>query len=143
MPSQSSQQDQTKRRWALKALSIALLGTIIAIYTVWTRVSAQMVLRWFVRETGIPVEIRSATWDVRWRELTRGKIRALHLNVFYKPLNASIFLDTPVEYKRHKEHWSIQLAPVLKIGNLPPARGTIALELDVKRKGRKASAEGA
>ncbi|MBI3541702.1 MAG: hypothetical protein HY075_00285 [Deltaproteobacteria bacterium] len=110
-----------------------LFGTVFAAYVTWTHVSARMVLRWFVRETGIPVEVRAASWDARLRELLDGKIRALHLDVYYKPLDVAIVFDTPVRYARTGGHWSIKLEPRLRVGDFPPTTGSISVELDAKR----------
>ena len=133
-----------KRNWfTTTVISTLLIACIVSAYVTWTHLSALMVLRWFVRETGIPVVVRRASWDARLRELLNGKIRDLHVLVYYEPLNMEFTLDTPVEYVRNQGHWSIQLAPTLTVGQFAPARGTVALELDVKREGRVALAEAA
>lgn len=124
------------------ALGILALLAALASYIAWTRISAIMVLRWFVEETGIPVEIKKASWDVRWRELFHdGVIRNLQLEIHYDPLDLDVAFDTRVAYKRDKSRWSVQLEPVLRVGDFPPATGTLAFELDVKRNGNKPQAE--
>lgn len=102
-----------------------------------------MVLRRFAAEAGIPIEIRSASWQTTWRELRAGHIRDLHLDLFYQPLNAEVVLDTPVDYTRAGGHWSIQLSPTLSIDHFPPAQGALSLELDLKHEGKSAIAKSA
>ncbi len=106
---------------------------LLTAYITWAHLSAIMVLRWFVRENEIPLTISRASWDVRPRELLRGKIRDLHLDVFYEPLQISLTLDTPVEYSHRAGHWSVALKPIVTIGDFPPARGTLALELETAK----------
>ncbi|MEW6056922.1 MAG: hypothetical protein AB1540_09940 [Bdellovibrionota bacterium] len=102
-----------------------------------------MVLAWFIKETGAPIQLKSASWDVRISELFKGKIRNLKIDLFYEPLDTSFKIETPVNFVHQQNHWSIQLKPLLKTGNLPAAKGSIDLQLDIERKGSKAQAHGA
>ena len=101
-------------------------------YLVFTRVSALMVLRWFVAETGIPVEVRNASWKIGLKKLMQGSIDELSVDVYYKPLKLYASLQTPVDYIRKKDHWSIRLKPTLRLADFAPIGGRIDLELDKK-----------
>ncbi|MBI3556678.1 MAG: hypothetical protein HY074_10480, partial [Deltaproteobacteria bacterium] len=114
-------------------MGVLLFAATLATYITWTHVSATMVLRWFVREAGIPLKITRSSWDLRVQELLKGKIRNLHLDVYYEPLKIALTINTPVEYSHRGDHWSIQLKPALTIDNLPPASGTLGLELELKK----------
>lgn len=111
---------------------VALCGTILLGYLILTQVSALVVLRWFVEEAGIPVEVRSASWNVNLKRLLKGTIDDLSVEIYYKPLKLQASLQTPVEWVHEKNHWSIRLRPVAHFGGLPPARGRIDLELEKK-----------
>ena len=87
-----------------------------------------MVLRWFVKETGIPVEVRSASWKISLRKLLSGSIDDLSVDLRYKPLQLDVSIQTPVNYIRQKDRWSIRLKPAFRIGDFPPANGRIDLE---------------
>lgn len=136
--------DSSRRFPRKRAIAGVLLLTLaVAAYVVSTRLTALYVLRWFVDETGIPVEVRAASWNVSWGELFKGTIRELHLDLYYKPLELPIRVDTSANYTHNGKHWAIYLEPVLKIADFPPATGTLKLDLDVERRGRKAQATGA
>jgi len=100
-------------------------------YYVYTHVSAVIVIRRFFKEAGIPLEVRSAAWDFRFRELLKGHIRELNISLYDPHLKASFAIRSPVEFQNKEKHWSIELAPELNLPFVPPLTGKVHLELHV------------
>ena len=138
-----------RHKVALGAL-VFFFALVLAGYLAWTRVSAIMVLRWAVDELGAPIEVVDARWDLSLRALLTGSVNELHGSIGnlhlwarYKPLNADVVLRTPVTYHRSGMHWTFELEPVLKFGDLiPSAQGKMRFELDVARIRNRAKALG-
>ncbi len=90
-----------------------------------------MALRWFAKQTNIPLEIKSARWKTSWHELLRGQIEELEVDAKQTQSNLWIhFQSRNVHFKKNHGHWTVELSPLIGVNSFPSAKGTMTLELD-------------
>jgi len=122
---------KTKKKW----FWFSGISFVSLVLTYWFLVhfSALYLVRWFLKETGIPIEIQSASWNFKVKEILNGKIQNLKLQVFYQPLDLSIKIDSPVQFRRRSERWGVELEPKIFIKNFPPTSGKVFINLEVHK----------